>query len=45
MNIDMDNLRGAFEILLFGWPGVFLVLFILYVVSMGLLKAFPAKKK
>lgn len=44
MNFDMDNLTGALEILVFGWSGVFLVLFILYVVSLGLLKAFPAKK-
>ncbi|MDE1547991.1 OadG-related small transporter subunit [Jeotgalibaca caeni] len=43
MSINMDNLVGAFEILLFGWPGVFLVLFILYVVSLGLLKFFPKK--
>lgn len=44
MSFDMDALVGALEILLFGWAGVFLVLFILYVVSMGLLKMFPADK-
>lgn len=45
MSIDMDALRGALEILVFGWPGVFFVLFILYVVSLGLLKLFPKSKE
>lgn len=45
MSFDMEALRAAMEILVFGWSGVFLVLFILYVVSMGLLKMFPNNKE
>lgn len=44
MNINTEHLRESFEILLFGWAGIFLVLFILYGVSLILLKAFPVKK-
>lgn len=42
--VAADNLTQAFELLLFGWGGVFVVLFLLYIVSKILLKAFPAKK-
>lgn len=45
MTIDLAALRGAFEILAFGWAGVFLVLFILYLTSMALLKFLPVKNE
>ena len=41
---SLKNLIEAFKILLFGWAGIFLVLFILYGVSLLLLKAFPVKE-
>lgn len=44
MKVNTEHLREAFEILMFGWAGIFLVLFILYGVSLILLKAFPVKK-
>ena len=44
MKINTEHLREAFEILVFGWAGIFLVLFILYGVSLILLKASPVKK-
>ncbi|WP_162493215.1 OadG-related small transporter subunit [Enterococcus timonensis] len=40
-----ENLKSAFELLVFGWGGVFLVLFILYLFSKLLLKIFPVKKE
>lgn len=44
MLINTEHLIEAFKILLFGWAGIFLVLFILYGVSLLLLKAFPVKE-
>ncbi len=44
MNINNEALMGAFEIMGFGMAGIFIVLGILYVVSLGLLKFFPVKK-
>lgn len=41
MQFDAETLKGAFEILAFGWTGVFVVSFILYAASLGLLKALP----
>lgn len=38
-------LMTALELMLFGMGGVFLVLFILYLVSIGLLKLFPPESK
>ncbi|MDT6966177.1 OadG-related small transporter subunit [Lactiplantibacillus pentosus] len=39
----INNLAIAFELMAFGMGGVFLVLFIIYLVAKGLLKLFPAK--
>lgn len=41
MNVDMDALKGAFEILGFGMGGIFLALFMLYLASLLLLKLLP----
>lgn len=43
--MNVEHLKDAFEILLFGWLGVFFVLFILYLVSLALLKLFPPKNQ
>lgn len=43
MSMDMQALTQAFELMVFGMGGVFLVLFLLYVVSRALLKLFPEK--
>ncbi|WP_122647214.1 MULTISPECIES: OadG-related small transporter subunit [Enterococcus] len=45
MSFDMADIWTALELMLFGMGGVFLVLFILYLVSQALLKVFPATKK
>lgn len=39
------DLTTALELMVFGMGGVFLVLFVLYLVSKALLKLFPAKKE
>jgi len=39
-----ENFEIAMELMLFGMGGVFLVLFILYLVSIVLIKRFPAGK-
>jgi len=39
----INNLEVAFELMGFGMGGVFLVLFIIYLVAKLLLKLFPAK--
>ncbi len=44
MNFDPEVLKGAFEIMVFGMAGIFVVLGILYLVSLALLKLFPVKK-
>lgn len=41
----INNLEVAFELMGFGMGGVFLVLFIIYLVAKLLLKVFPAKVK
>ncbi|MGY3748841.1 OadG-related small transporter subunit [Vagococcus acidifermentans] len=45
MSVNMEDLRTAFELLVFGWGGVFAVLFIIYLSSKILTKLFPVKKK
>lgn len=45
MTFDVEALKSALELLVFGWGGVFLVLFVLYLVCKGLLKLFPSKPK
>lgn len=42
--MDLEALKIGFELMVFGMGGVFLVLFLLYLVSIALLKLFPAKK-
>jgi Na+-transporting methylmalonyl-CoA/oxaloacetate decarboxylase gamma subunit len=44
LNINTEFLKGALEIMGFGMGGIFAVLGILYLVSLGLLKFFPVKK-
>ncbi len=39
-----DNFQIALELMLFGMGGIFLVLFLLYLVSIVLIKRFPAEK-
>lgn len=43
--MDLEALKIGFELMVFGMGGVFLVLFLLYLVSIALLKLFPAKKQ
>ena len=38
------DLATAFQILLLGWGGIFVVMLIIYQVSMALSKMFPPKK-
>lgn len=45
MSVDMEALKLAGELMLFGMGGVFLVLFVLFLVSKMLLKIFPASKE
>lgn len=42
MVYDPEALQIAFELMIFGMGGIFLVLFLLYVVSIVLIKRFPA---
>ncbi|MDB6352915.1 OadG-related small transporter subunit [Trichococcus sp. K1Tr] len=42
MVFDPEALQIAFELMIFGMGGIFLVLFLLYVVSIVLIKRFPA---
>jgi len=44
LNIDFEALKTAFELMGFGLGGVFLVLFLLYLICLGLLKLFPSNK-
>lgn len=41
--MDIESLKIAFELMLFGMGGIFLVLFLLFLISKLLLKIFPAK--
>ena len=41
MTIDMNALEQGLEILGLGWGGIFVVMIIIYLVSMGLCKMFP----
>lgn len=41
--MDTEALKIAGELMIFGMGGVFLVLFLLYLISKLLLKVFPAK--
>ena len=42
-SIGLESIGKAFEILLVGWGGVFLVLAVIYVASMVLTRLFPVK--
>ena len=42
MVYDPEALKIAFELMIFGMGGIFLVLFLVYVVSIVLIKRFPA---
>lgn len=44
MNIDMNDLMTALQLLVIGWGGDFLVLGVIALSAMGLCKAFPPKK-
>lgn len=44
MNIDMAALEKGLEILGLGWGGIFVVMIIIYLVSLGLCKLFPPRK-
>ena len=44
MSVNMEDLKIAFELLGFGWGGVFVVLLIIYLASKLLTKLFPIKK-
>ncbi|MFD1900170.1 OadG-related small transporter subunit [Enterococcus termitis] len=41
--MDIEALKIAAELMIFGMGGVFLVLFLLFLISKLLLKIFPAK--
>ncbi|MFK4566791.1 OadG-related small transporter subunit [Enterococcus sp. UD-01] len=41
--MDIEALKTAAELMIFGMGGVFLVLFLLFLISKLLLKLFPAK--
>lgn len=44
MNIDMEALSRALELLVLGWGGVFLVLGLIYAASAALCRLFPPRK-
>ncbi|MDR2832335.1 MAG: hypothetical protein LBV67_01310 [Streptococcaceae bacterium] len=44
MDINMDQLWQAVELLGFGWGGVFIVIFIIYLASIALTRMFPVNK-
>ncbi|MGC3725397.1 OadG-related small transporter subunit [Enterococcus faecalis] len=44
MSVNMQDLKIGFELLGFGWGGVFVVLFIIYLASKILTKIFTIKK-
>lgn len=39
------DLSLAIQILILGWGGIFLVMFLIYVISMGLARLFPSSKE
>lgn len=39
------DLGTAFQILALGWGGIFIVMFIIYIISMALARFFPPKKE
>ena len=39
------DLATSFQILVLGWGGIFIVMFIIYVISMALAKLFPPSKE
>lgn len=39
------DLATAFEILALGWGGIFVVMILIYVISMALVKFFPPSKE
>lgn len=39
------DLTLAFEILLLGWGGIFIVMFVIYVISLALGRLFPPSKE
>ncbi len=41
MTINLENLEVAFQILGLGWGGIFLVMLIIYLVSLVLGRIFP----
>ena len=41
MSVDMENLVIAVQILGLGWGGIFLVMLIIYLVSLALGRIFP----
>lgn len=45
MVFEVTLIRQALEIMVYGMSGIFLVLFLLYLFSIGLLKLFPVKKE
>ena len=44
MTIDMNALEQGLEILGLGWGGIFVVMIIIYLVSMGICKMIPPSK-
>ncbi len=42
--VNFADLTKGFELLVLGWGGVFLVLFIIYLTAKALSKFFPIKK-
>lgn len=42
--VNLTDLSKGFELLVLGWGGVFLVLFIIYLAAKALSKLFPVKK-
>ena len=40
-----ENLNVAFQILVLGWGGIFLVMLIIYLVSVALARLFPPAKE
>lgn len=45
MSFDPAVLEQALQILVLGWGGIFIVMIIIYILSMALMKIFPADKE
>lgn len=43
--LNMVDLKSALELMIFGWGGVFVVLFVIYLASQALIKLFPVKER